>query len=77
MLPVTHGHHFTRVQILLYTILLVIVTLMPYLVGMSGLIYLVGALLLGGGFLYYAIQLLDNQRIKNYQCKHSGTRLIT
>ncbi|WP_299877761.1 heme o synthase [uncultured Cocleimonas sp.] len=66
MLPVTHGHHFTRIQILLYTILLVIVTIMPYLVGMSGLIYLVGALLLGGGFLYYAIQLVrqpDNKKL--------------
>ena len=58
MLPVTHGHYFTRVQILLYTILLVIITIMPYLVGMSGLVYIVGAMLLGAGFLYYAVQLL-------------------
>ncbi len=66
MLPVTHGHYFTRVQILLYTILLVIITLMPYLVGMSGLIYVFGAILLGFGFLYYAIQLLrqpDDERL--------------
>ena len=55
MLPVTHGVEFTRLQILLYTILLFIVTLLPYLVGMSGLFYLVGAVLLGAGFLYYAI----------------------
>ncbi len=58
MLPVTHGHYFTRVQILLYTILLVIITIMPYLLGMSGLVYIVGAMLLGAGFLYYAVQLL-------------------
>ena len=58
MLPVTHGHYFTRIQILLYTILLVVITIVPYLVGMSGLIYLVGALLLGVGFLYFAIQML-------------------
>ncbi|MEE9327721.1 MAG: heme o synthase [Cocleimonas sp.] len=58
MLPVTHGHYFTRIQILLYTILLVVITVIPYLVGMSGLIYLVGAMLLGVGFLYFAIQML-------------------
>ncbi len=66
MLPVTHGSQFTRIQILLYTILLVLVTVMPYLVGMSGLIYLVGALSLGAGFLYYAVQLLrfpDNKKL--------------
>jgi protoheme IX farnesyltransferase len=66
MLPVTHGSHFTRIQILLYTILLVLVSIMPYLVGMSGLIYLVGALSLGAGFLYYAVQLLrfpDNKKL--------------
>ncbi|GAA0407921.1 heme o synthase [Cocleimonas flava] len=72
MLPVTHGHHFTRIQILLYTILLVIVTVMPYLVGMSGLIYLVGALLLGGGFLYYAIQLLRQPENKALPMKTFG-----
>ncbi len=72
MLPVTHGHHFTRIQILLYTILLVIVTIMPYLIGMSGLIYLVGALLLGGGFLYYAIQLLRQPENKKLPMKTFG-----
>jgi len=66
MLPVTHGHYFTRIQILLYTILLLITTVIPYLVGMSGLIYLVGAMVLGIGFLYFAIQLLrlpDDKRL--------------
>jgi heme o synthase len=57
MLPVTHGVEFTRLHILLYTIILFIVTLLPYLVGMSGLFYLVNAVLLGGGFLYYAIRM--------------------
>jgi protoheme IX farnesyltransferase len=57
MLPVTHGVEFTKIQILLYTILLVVVTMMPFIVQMSGLIYLAGALALGIGFLYYAIRL--------------------
>jgi protoheme IX farnesyltransferase len=61
MLPVTHGDEFTRQFILLYTILLVLVTILPYLSGMSGLIYLAAALSLGGIFLYYAIRLkIDN-----------------
>lgn len=57
MLPVTHGVEFTKIQILLYTILLFLVTLMPFLIQMSGLIYLSGAVSLGIGFLYYAIKL--------------------
>ncbi len=57
MLPVTHGVDFTRQFILLYTILLVIVTVLPYLSGMSGLIYLVTALALGTRFLWYALRL--------------------
>ncbi|HJT98266.1 MAG TPA: heme o synthase, partial [Rhodanobacteraceae bacterium] len=58
MLPVTHGVEYTRWHVLYYTILLVVVTVLPYLTGMSGLFYLGGALVLGGGFLYYAIRLL-------------------
>lgn len=57
MLPVTHGSKFTRLQILLYTILLVIVTVLPYLTGMSHLIYLATALILGAIFIYFAIKL--------------------
>ncbi len=57
MLPVTHGVAFTRQYILLYTILLVLVTLLPWITQMSGVFYLFGALALGGGFLYYAIAL--------------------
>ena len=57
MLPVTHGVPYTRLNILLYSILLLLVTIMPYLIGMSGLIYLVVALGLGGYFLYYAVRM--------------------
>ncbi len=60
MLPVTHGVAFTRVQIMLYTVLLVIVSIFPYLIRMSGLLYLAGALVLGGMFLFHAWKLFDN-----------------
>ncbi|MET0231278.1 MAG: heme o synthase [Rhodanobacteraceae bacterium] len=59
MLPVTHGVTYTRWHVLFYTILLVLVTILPYLTGMSGLFYLGGAAVLGLGFLYYAIRLLN------------------
>ena len=59
MLPVTHGVVYTRWHVLAYTILLFIVTLLPYLTGMSGLFYLGGAVVLGGAFLWYAIRLLN------------------
>jgi protoheme IX farnesyltransferase len=59
MLPVTHGVEYTRWQILLYTVLLVIVTVLPWATGMSGLFYLGGALVLGLVFLWYAWKLLD------------------
>ena len=57
MLPVTHGEAYTRLNILLYTILLVLVTILPYLIGMSGVIYLVVTLVLDAFFLYYAVQM--------------------
>ncbi|MEL0081946.1 MAG: heme o synthase [Gammaproteobacteria bacterium] len=57
MLPVTHGVEFTRLHILLYTILLLLVSLLPFVFGLSGEIYLVGAILLGLRFLWWAIQL--------------------
>ena len=57
MLPVTHGVAHARLQVLLYTVLLVVVTLMPFLTRMSGLIYLAAALLLNARFLYYALAL--------------------
>ncbi len=57
MLPVTHGVSLTRLFILLYTILLVLITILPYSSGMSGVIYLVTAVTLGAIFLAYAIRL--------------------
>ncbi len=60
MLPVTHGEMFTRLHILLYTIILVAVTLIPFAMRMSGLIYLGGAVLLNGVFMAYAVGLYRN-----------------
>jgi len=57
MLPVTHGLEFTGLQVLLYTVLLVISTMLPYVVGMSGFIYLVGVTVLNVRFLYWAWKL--------------------
>lgn len=57
MLPVTHGERYTKLHIVLYTILMILVTVLPYLTGMSGWLYLLGALVLGGGFLYWALRL--------------------
>ena len=62
MLPVTHGVAHTRLQVLLYTVLLVLVTLLPYLTRMSGLIYLATALVLDGLFLYHALILKISTR---------------
>jgi protoheme IX farnesyltransferase len=59
MLPVTHGVVYTRWQVLFYTVLLVLVTMLPALTGMSGLIYLAGAVVLDAGFIYYAVRLLN------------------
>ena len=57
MLPVTHGNEYTRLQILFYTVLLTAVTVLPFATRMSGWFYLVSALLLNAGFLYYAWRL--------------------
>ena len=57
MLPVTHGIESTKSFVLAYTVLLVLVSVLPYLTGMSGLLYLLGALFLGAGFLYYSVRL--------------------
>jgi protoheme IX farnesyltransferase len=58
MLPVTHGVAFTKLHILLYTILMFLITLLPFATHMSGPLYLLGAVVLGGGFLYWAIELM-------------------
>jgi protoheme IX farnesyltransferase len=57
MLPVTHGAEFTRLHVLLYTIVLFIISLLPFITMMSGPLYLLGAVLLGSGFIWYAVQL--------------------
>ena len=78
MLPVTHGEAYTRLNILLYTILLVLVTILPYLIGMSGLIYLLSALVLDAFFLYYAIQMYrlpDDHELPMKTFKYSITYL--
>ena len=62
MLPVTHGDKYTRLHILLYTIIMFVVTLLPFATRMSGWLYLLGAVILGAGFLYWAIVLV---RAKN------------
>jgi protoheme IX farnesyltransferase len=59
MLPVTHGVKYTRWQILFYTILLFVVALLPFFTGMSGLLYLFGAVVLGVGFLWYAVRMFN------------------
>ncbi|MGV6806520.1 MAG: heme o synthase [bacterium] len=58
MLPVTHGDRYTRLHILLYTIILLIISILPFLTGMSGWLYLLGAVVLGGIFLYWAIVMM-------------------
>lgn len=61
MLPVTHGLAYTKLQILIYTLLLLWVSLMPFMIHMSGLLYLIGALGLGLGFIYQAMRLFRSQ----------------
>jgi protoheme IX farnesyltransferase len=60
MLPVTHGVEFTRLHVLLYTIILAIVTLLPWLTGMSGLVYLAAAVVLNALFLRQVVQLKNS-----------------
>ena len=57
MLPVTHGQEFTRLQVLLYTLILIASTLLPFVYGMSGWVYLATALALDAMFLYYAVRI--------------------
>jgi len=64
MLPVTHGAQYTKVHILLYTIILIITSVLPYVIGMSNILYLLCALALGAGFLYWSLIMLftDNEK---------------
>jgi protoheme IX farnesyltransferase len=54
MLPVTHGDTYTKINIVLYTLMLIVVTIMPYLTGLFGWLYLISCLILGAGFLFYS-----------------------
>lgn len=78
MLPVTHGNRFTELHILLYTFMLFAVSLLPVATGMSGLIYLVGATVLGLRFLQYAFRLWwgDDRRVALDTFKYSITYLM-
>jgi protoheme IX farnesyltransferase len=58
MLPITHGVAYTKLHIVLYTIILIVVSVLPYVTGMSNLLYLISALALGAGFLYWSLVLL-------------------
>ncbi|HET8849221.1 MAG TPA: heme o synthase [Marinobacter sp.] len=78
MLPVTHGNKYTELHILLYTLMLLAVSLLPFVTGMSGGIYLVGALALGLRFLQYSIRLLrgDDRRVALDTFKYSISYLM-
>lgn len=58
MLPVTHGEKYTKLHILLYTLILLVISVLPFVTGMSGWLYLLGALVLGAGFIYWAIVMM-------------------
>ena len=64
MLPVTHGNRFTALHILLYTILMFLITLLPFATFLSGWIYAVSAVILGAGFLYWSIEILREKNPK-------------
>ncbi len=79
MLPVTHGNPYTRIQILIYTLILIFISLLPYLTGMSGITYLVSAFTLGFGFLFYAISMIkhpDNKLLPMKAFKYSINYLM-
>jgi protoheme IX farnesyltransferase len=76
MLPVTHGIPFTRLHVLLYTILLLVVSVLPFVTRMSGVFYLGGALALGLGFLYYAIMLMKAEEGSKIAMKTFGFSIV-
>jgi len=77
MLPVTHGVAYTKLHILLYTIIMIIVSILPFLIGMSSILYLASALVLGGGFLYWSLVLFqtDNRKAPMATFRYSITYL--
>ncbi|MFT6050975.1 MAG: protoheme IX farnesyltransferase [Halioglobus sp.] len=78
MLPVTHGVAYTKLHIMLYTIIMFCVTLLPYATRLSGPLYLAGAVILGGIFLYWAVELLrdKNPRAPIQTFRYSITYLM-
>lgn len=78
MLPVTHGVEYTKLHILLYTVIMILITILPFLIGMSNLIYLVSALVLGAGFLYWSFVLLkgDDRKAPMATFRYSITYLM-
>ena len=78
MLPVTHGVKFTALHIFLYTILMVLITLLPFATGLSGWFYLASALVLGAVFLYWSVEILRGRNVKApMECfKYSITYLL-
>ncbi len=72
MLPVTHGVVFTKLHILLYTLMLFSVTLMPFVIHMTGVVYLTGAIVLGLGFIYHAIKLFNTGNSDKHAMKTFG-----
>lgn len=78
MLPVTHGVKFTALHILLYTIIMFLITLLPFATGLSGWLYLAGAVVLGGVFLYWSIEIVrgHNERAPMETFKYSITYLL-
>jgi protoheme IX farnesyltransferase len=78
MLPVTHGVRFTQLHILLYTIIMFLITLLPFATRMSNWLYLAGAVVLGLRFLYWAIEILreKNPRAPIMTFKYSITYLM-
>ena len=61
MLPVTHGEQYTKLHILLYTVILILISVMPFVIGMSNIIYLAVALVLGGVFLFHCVRMLKDR----------------
>lgn len=62
MLPVTHGEKYTKLHIFLYTLMLLVISVLPFVTGMSGWLYLLGALVLGVGFIYWAIVMMIGKK---------------
>ncbi|MFM9816428.1 UNVERIFIED_CONTAM: heme o synthase [Spiribacter pallidus] len=76
MLPVTHGDRFTRWQILFYTVLLVGVTMLPFVTGMSGPLYLVGATVLGARYLWFGVEMLRRNEDRSLPMRSFGYSIV-